>query len=71
MTYELLTIPFLEQILVFFVVCRLMNDTLADDILVCRTFCSLGVMAHVGSLVSLRKYSGRGKVCRMKFLPIQ
>ena len=48
-----------------------MNDTLADDILVCRTFCSLGVMAHVGSLVSLRKYSGRGKVCRMKFLPIQ
>ena len=36
-----------------------------------RLVCSLGVMAHVGSLVSLKKYRGRGKVGRMKFLPIQ
>ena len=32
---------------------------------------NLGVMAHVRSLVSLKKYCKRGKVGWMKFLPIQ
>ncbi|RWR91037.1 F-box-like protein [Cinnamomum micranthum f. kanehirae] len=56
------------------------DDTLVDDIRAfdhprlgadSRTFCGLGVMAHTASLVSLKKYRGRGKVGRMKFLPIQ
>ncbi|XXG58399.1 hypothetical protein AAC387_Pa04g0715 [Persea americana] len=59
------------------------DDTLMDDIQVTdhprlraefynnRPRFNLGVMAHVGSLVSLKKYCGGGKVGRMKFLPIQ